>query len=390
MRLLNVVLKCFREQRRDLWVLGLSLAFAPLFVLLYYLMTGGTGSTSYNVLVINRDQPAALAGGSRLTAGEAIIAGLRDLSYKNGSPLLKIIPSQDEAQAETQLRDRQASLLLVIPPDLSATLADYQRGSSQAATQVTFKGDLTNPTYTIAAVMVMTVTDTWVNQATHAPRPVVLNEVPLGDSSSRSEFENYIPGLLVMAVVLLVFQAAMMPARDIEAGALRRLRLTSLTSFEYLGGLSIWMTIVAALSIVITFAAALALGFRSQGPIALSMLIDLVAAVSVIAIGLIVACLSKTVSQAFVIANFPLGLLMFLTGAAFPLPRPTLFTLFGHAISYADLLPPTHAVIALNKIFTLGAGLGDVAFELTALILLTALYFGIGVWLFQRTQMRTG
>jgi ABC-2 type transport system permease protein len=215
----------------------------------------------------------------------------------------------------------------------------------------------------------------------------VLNEMPLGASSSRSEFENYIPGLLVMAVVLMVFQAAMMPARDIEAGTFRRMRLTSITSFEYLGGLSIWMILVAVLSILITFATALALGFRSQGPLGIAILVDIIAALSVIAIGLIVACLSRTVSQAFVIANFPLGFLMFLTGAAFPLPRPTLFTWFGHAISYADLLPPTHAVIALNKIFTLGAGVQDVLFEISALTLLTVLYFGIGVWLFQRTQM---
>ena len=78
---------------------------------------------------------------------------------------------------------------------------------------------------------------------------------------------------------------------------------------------------------------------------------------------------------------------MFLTGAAFPLPRLTLFTLFGRDFALPDLLPPTHAVVALNKIFTLGAGLQDVAFELAALTLLSVLYFGLGVWLFQRTQM---
>ncbi len=46
-------------------------------------------------------------------------------------------------------------------------------------------------------------------------------------------------------------------------------------------------------------------------------------------------------------------------GAAFPLPRFTLFTLFGRGFALPDLLPPTHAVVALNKIFTLGAGLGE-------------------------------
>ena len=81
---------------------------------------------------------------------------------------------------------------------------------------------------------------------------------------------------------------------------------------------------------------------------------------------------------------------MFLTGAAFPLPRNNLFTLAGRGFALPDLLPPTHAVIALNKIFTLGAGPDQVAFELAALSLLSAAYFGMGVWLFQRTQMSAG
>ncbi len=309
MRLLNVVLKCFREQKRDLWMLGLSLAFAPLFVLIYYLMTGGTGSTSYTVLVINHDQAALRSNGESLNAGVDVITGLRELTYKSGNPLLRVSLVDDLALAERQVRDRQASVLMIIPDDFSSSLAAFQNGETSAASRVTLKGDLTNPTYTIAAVMVMTVTDSYINDLTHLARPVELEEIPLGDSSSRSEFENYIPGLLVMAVVLMVFQAAMMPARDIEAGTLRRLRLSSISSFEYLGGMAVWLTLVAVLSILITFGTAVALGFRSQGPLGAAILIDIIAALSVIAIGLIVACLSKTVSQAFVIANFPAWIL---------------------------------------------------------------------------------
>jgi len=73
-------------------------------------------------------------------------------------------------------------------------------------------------------------------------------------------------------------------------------------------------------------------------------------ALSIIGIGLIVACFSKTVSQAFVIANFPLGFLMFLTGAAFPLPRFNLFTIAGRGIAIADFLPPTHAEIRSRRV----------------------------------------
>jgi ABC-2 type transport system permease protein len=103
-----------------------------------------------------------------------------------------------------------------------------------------------------------------------------------------------------------------------------------------------------------------------------------------------VACFSKTVSQAFVVANFPLGLMMFFSGVIYPLPRVTLFTIAGHAVGPYDILPPTHAVAALNKVLTLGAGLDEVAFELTALTILSMLYFMVGAWLFRRMHLRSG
>ncbi len=383
MKLLPVFLKSAREQRRDLWVIGLSLAFAPLFVFIYWLMTGGTGSTSYGVLVINQDVPA---GG--LSAGAGVAQALRKMAYQNGSPLLKVTETGDRAKAEMRLRNREAAALVIIPLDFSEKLAAFRAGDRSASAELTFIGDLTNPTYTVAAVLAMTAADGYLQGLTGAPRPVEWVEIPLGASAARTEFENYVPGLLVLAVVLMVFQAAMTPARDIESGALKRLRLTRLTAFDYLAGTSLWLALVSVLAVLLTFGTAVAFGFRSQGPLGLAILMVILTSFSIIGIGLIVACFSKTVSQAFVIANFPLGFLMFLTGAAFPLPRFTLFSLFGRGFALPDLLPPTHAVVALNKIFTLGAGLGEVTFELAALVVLTALYFGAGVWLFQRTQMR--
>jgi ABC-2 type transport system permease protein len=103
-----------------------------------------------------------------------------------------------------------------------------------------------------------------------------------------------------------------------------------------------------------------------------------------------VASLTRSVSQAFVVANFPLALMMFFSGIIFPMPPISLFTIAGRAISPYDILPPTHAVVALNKILTLGAGLGDVAYELSALVILSVLYFAFGVWLFRRIHLSPG
>jgi ABC-2 type transport system permease protein len=193
--------------------------------------------------------------------------------------------------------------------------------------------------------------------------------------------------MLVFAVILLVFLAAMTVAKEIEAGTLRRLQITPVTSFDLLGGISAALVLVGVIAIVIAFFTAISLGFKSQGPLWAAVLVGAVTSLSIIGTGMIVACFSNTVSQAFVIANFPLGLYMFFSGAIFPIPKVTLFHLSNRAIGLYDILPPTHAVVALNKILTLGAGIEDVIYELAVLVILSVVYFSIGIWLFRRKHM---
>jgi ABC-2 type transport system permease protein len=81
---------------------------------------------------------------------------------------------------------------------------------------------------------------------------------------------------------------------------------------------------------------------------------------------------------------------MFFSGAIFPIPRINLLAIGGRSLALFDLLPPSHAVVALNKIFVLGVGLSDVLFELVALTVLSIAYFAIGVWLFKRTHLTAG
>ena len=387
MRFISVFRKNFREQKRDGWVLGLSMAFAPLFVFLYYLITG-SGSTSYAVFVVNQDRPAQLASGETLAGGDVLLQAMRDLSYETGDPLLRVSVLQDRDNAQARLRNREATLLVLIPEDFSSALAAAAAGDMHAHSDLTFIGDLTNPYYTVAAVMAYSAAESVTTAYSGVAQPVGLVETPLGDSAARSEFELYIPGLLVFAVIIMVFQAAMTLAREIEGGRLKRLSMTRLTAFELLGGTSAWLVLVALGELLLTFLVALLCGFRSQGQLWIALLVGTITSFSIIGAGMIVACFSKSVSQAFVIANFPLGLFMTLSGSIFPLPRTGLFRLFGHEVAIFDFLPPTHAVNALNKVFTLGAGLPDVAFEMTALTLLSALYFAAGVILFHRMHLR--
>jgi ABC-2 type transport system permease protein len=388
MRLLTVFRKTLREMWRDKWMLGLTLAFTPFFVLLYWLWFQG-GSTTYKVIVINQDRPIRLADGSMFNGGEQVIAAINAVSYADGKPLLKGVPAASQAEAEPILRDQGATAFLLIPEDFSETLVALQRGDRSVTAQITFGGDLSNTYYMLGANLALAAVDGYVQQATGQKPLIDYGEAPLGASATRTEFETYVPGMLIFAVILLIILASMTVAREIETGVLRRLQLTLMTAFDLLGGISLALVLVGAAGVGLSFAVALALGFHSQGPLWVAIVVGAVTSLSVIGIGMVVASLTRTVSQAFVVANFPLGLMMFFSGVIFPLPAVKLFTIAGHAISLYDILPPTHAVVALNKILTLGAGLSGIAFELTALLVLSLLYFVIGAWLFGRLHLRS-
>ena len=120
-------------------------------------------------------------------------------------------------------------------------------------------------------------------------------------------------------------------------------------------------------------------------------LIGALASLSVIGLGMVVASFTRTVSQAFMVANFPMAMMMFFSGVIYPDAQGDhLFTIGTRQIGLYDILPPTHAVVALNKVLTLGAGLSEVLYELSMLTVLSALYFAIGVWLFKRYHLRSG
>jgi ABC-2 type transport system permease protein len=388
MRFLSVFRKSIKEQLRDITVLGLTLVFAPLFVYLYWLFFP-SGSTSFNVLVLNHDKGTQLPNGDPFWAGEQVVKTLNGVTYPDGNPLLRVRTVEDPSEVASLLRDREATVYIDIPEDFSRSLFAAQQGDPSVTTSLTFGGDLTNPYYSLAAILATSTVDAYVQEVTGHQPVIRYVEEPLGASAARTEFETYMPGILIFAAIMLIFTASMTVAREVEAGTLRRLKISLLKSWEWLGGITASLILVGVVAILLTFLTAVALGFRSQGPLWVAILVGALTSVSIIGAGMVVAAFSNTVARAFVIANFPLGLFMFFSGVIYPIPKVRLFTLAGHTVGLYDILPPTHAVVALNKIMNLGAGLSEVLYELGALLILSAVYFAVGVWVFQRRHMWT-
>lgn len=381
MKLLSVFRKSLLEQLRERWSLMLMLVTAPFFVFLYWLFFGG-GSTTYDVLVINQDT-GVMIDGQTWNAGEEVVTALKTIRYANDQPMLAVKRTSDRAAAERKLRDRDATALLVIPANFSAVL----QAEGQLTTTPEIVGDLTNTYYSVAAVLVQAALDGYLDSLTDQPQPVQPVETPLGQSGTRTEFELYVPGLLIFAVMMLVFPVAMAISGEIEAGTLTRLQITRMSGFDLLGGISVVQLLIGVAAAALTLLTGIVLGFHVHGSVITALLVCTVTSFSVIGVGLLVACFARTVSQAFLIANFPLILMMFFSGSIYPIPQTALFTVAGRSFGLYDILPPSHAVVALNKVLTLGEGIESVTFELGAVLVLSAVYFVGGVGLFHRRYL---
>jgi len=387
MRLPAVFRKTLREQMRDWASLSMVIVLCPFFVFLYWLMTGG-GTTSYKVLVINRDRGAVIDGRGTVAAGDRVVEAMRAMRYASGAPMLRIETSADRAAADARLRDRDAAALIVLPIDFSRTLHKKELGLDSRGDPVIVAGDAGNPAYAVASVLVFTALDAVSRDISGVRPPVDWKEEFVSGTQPRSEFEMYVPGLLVLSIILLIFTTALPLVREREDGTLRRLRVSRMTAFDLLGGVSLAQVVIGTLAVVATFAAALLLGFHSRGPILAAVTVGILTVGSIIAVGLVTACFCKSATAVLTIGTLPFFLLMWFSGAAMPMPRVTLFAVGVRSFAVNDILPPTHAVTALNKILSLGAGLGGVVYELIMIASLTAIYFGLAVWIYRRTQLR--
>jgi ABC-2 type transport system permease protein len=105
------------------------------------------------------------------------------------------------------------------------------------------------------------------------------------------------------------------------------------------------------------------------------------------AFSVLVAAFLRTVFDLVTIGCFPFFILMFFSGGMFPLPGVPLFHIGGRAVELNAVLPTTHAIAALNRVLSYGAGVGDILFDLSALLLATAAYYALGTWIFRRRHM---
>jgi ABC-2 type transport system permease protein len=231
--------------------------------------------------------------------------------------------------------------------------------------------------------------DAFISEQSGRPRLYQVTEVPLANTGEIDEFERWMPGMLALSVIMLMFSATIAIITEVDQKTILRFKLSAVKAWQFLVGVGGVQVLVGLLSLLLTFIAASSLGFENRGPVLLMGLICLLCILSMIAFSLLLAGLTRSVTEVLVVGNFPLFLFMFFTGAAFPIQVAPWFTLGGYGISWQTFMSPTPAIQALTKVSILGQGWGSVVPELITLMVVTIVYFLLGLLVFKQRHLRT-
>jgi ABC-2 type transport system permease protein len=387
MRLLAYLAKTFKENLREWKILVMSLLFGPFFVFVMYAYFG-TASPRYTLLVLDQDARTVSAEDGAARAGDDLRAAWEAVRYPDGKPVFKVLSLEDEDEGRRRLKNRDADLMIVIPTGFSRSLAAYGKGELLSGPALAGVGDETSVRFMVAAVFADYASYGYVAKATGTKMPEISRFESLGAGRSPNDFELYVPALLVLAVIMVLFTAAASIIKEVDKETITRLTLSELTTFEFLGAISLNQVLIGTFALGLTYLSAVSVGFESRGSLALLLVVGAVSTLSVVAIGLLVAGFIRTIFELLTVGVFPFFVLMFFSDCMFPMPKIALFRLAGHAFHVTDVLPTALTTRAFGRILNFDAGFGDVAFELAGIVLLTIIYYGLGLAFFRRRHLR--
>ncbi|KAA3656309.1 MAG: ABC transporter permease [Chloroflexi bacterium] len=362
MKSILVARKYFVEMLRE-WQLLLLVVSTPI----AFLVITAVGYSSpllvtYPILVINPSEN-----------GAPLVAELEGQRYGNGRSIFQVTQISDPAQAQEILTDHGAAALVTL---------------SAEDTAVTITGDALYPQFYRVGPLLENVVYDYVDQLAERPQMFQIVEEPIFNVGPETEFDLYAPGMILFGLMMIIPQTAMLVAREIRWGTLKRLRMTGLSAKDLFIGVTLSQLGIAVAQVVLVFVTAILMGFNNQGSLLLAILVGLVVSFSAIGLGLVVACFVENDGQAINVGSTVMMILVFFSGALYQMPSLTMFRLGGHQIGIFDVSPATHGFLALQQILTFGVGLQGIAFRLGMTLMLSLLVFAIGVFAFQRLKMQ--
>ncbi|HEY5270475.1 MAG TPA: ABC transporter permease [Anaerolineales bacterium] len=393
-RIFDITLKDLMQILRDRKTFLFLLIMPIGFTLLFGLAFGGSGKAT----------DARLPVGYLDRDGGALSADLKSLLATSTVIRLNETPGRSEADLEALVTSGKLATALVIPAGYSQSVRDgsplklgFYADPSKTST-LTVESELLvvsnrlGSAVRIANVAVKMTNDPAAFDPALAAALTAWQNPPIQFSvtsgiSSKPQNQNIMslahssPGMMIQFAFAGLLTCASVIVNERKTRSLQRLLTTATSRFQILFGhyLAIFTMIFIQFLILILFGQFLHVDYLRL-PFA-TMLVAVVTAVCIAALGLLIGVMAKSEEQAVIFSLIPMFILSGLGGAWVPLEYTgSTFQAIGH------VSPVAWAMDGFKNIVARGLGFNSVLLPAAALLGYALLFFGLALWRFRRVS----
>ena len=362
MKTLLIAKKYTQEIIREWQLILLVLLLPVVFLLITYFAYPGNIIHTYDIYIQGTQQNSPIT--------DQLADELQSIKHANGLNVYEV--HQDflsEAEITTLVEDGEFALAILVDESTSPITIDVL-------------GDpLSNAYY--QAVNSLKFEDS--NQV-NIIAPVIK---PLYKSGPISYFDQYAPGMIVFAIMLLTLQTALLITREIKTGSIQRYKLSGIGSTPIVLGIALAQFTIVVLQILVISILSLLMGFQINGSIPLGILNIIILAFAAIGQGIIVGCFLENESQAATIGAIVPMVQVFVSGAFFEMPAIRLFSIGSHTFNLFDIFPATESMQLFGLTLSYNAPMKALIYPFVLLISLTILTYIIAFRIFQNRLLHT-
>ena len=336
------------------------------------LMGGGLMNTTADIAVVDLDNS---------NYSTSLIASLNNISLDNKSGMFNIVHLNDMSQADRRLEDGSISAYILIPSNFSQNIQSMTNGSMNS---IYLKGDPASPQYIITkTVLDIVLIDYSINlQKDMYNDSIDMVNLEVMDNNDMLDVNvgNYmLPALLVFGLLMTINSITLNLAKEFENGMLKRMKLTRMTSKDYVVGNLLTWIVLAIVQVMILITIALVIGFEWKGgfySLIIASFIGILTMMSSIAVSIIIVSVTSNSSQASGLATIISFGLSFIS-------ESVLF-LHDSSIQIFQFIPWTQAIDALSQILINGSSVSVIYINIFYIILSGFVMILIAILLFNR------
>jgi ABC-2 type transport system permease protein len=373
--------------------LGLFLLILmPLFMMVmvgFIYPSSGNAPTNLPVALVNEDTPIG-----NFSASQLLVAGLQQINANTNMFIISNASDVNGIKDLVQKGDVQGGIL--IPSNFTQSILSQQQGTIiviidqsnpqvSAVIQASLSAVFDHIGTALAERTVQGLNSTVTNNTSLAivkPYNVQTEGVVSG---TPSYFDFIAPGIMAMTVMMSVMTGLPVAiSQEKEIGTLDGMMVAPINRLSIILGKTMGQTARGLLQgVIILVLSAVLFHVAIQGSILLVFGLLLLGVFSFVGLGIVITSFAKdqeTAQMMMMTLMFPM---MFLSGVFFPIQQMP-----WYMQDISKVLPLTYASSALRKVMVLGAGIPDIATEITIMIVFGAIMTAIAVPVFRKMMTR--